>query len=121
MASLPCQLPPQDPQPLHPCQSSRPANSAAVQASYAEGVYHFQSLGAVTGNGLGAAVHRRPVIGASDAQRALARCAGPRIPGVRGAGLVCMELRKKRPLQPQVCHLHRRQGQILSVHPQVCL
>lgn len=74
------------------------------------GRHHLEGLGAVGGDGLGTAVHRRPVLGASEAQRALACCAGPRIPGICGAGLVCLELWQECPLQPQISHLDRGQG-----------
>lgn len=65
----------------------------------------LQGLRAAAGDGLGAAVDGRPVLGASDAQRALPRCAPPCVPGVCGALPISLVLRQQCPLHVHICHL----------------
>jgi hypothetical protein len=65
----------------------------------------LQGLRAAAGDGLGAAVDGRPVLSASNAQRALPRCAGPCVPGVCSALPIRLVLRQQRPLHVHICHL----------------
>ena len=65
----------------------------------------LQGLRAAAGDGLGAAVDGRPVLGASEAQRALPCCAAPCVPGIRSALPINLMLRQQCPLHVHICHL----------------